>query len=794
MKSRPWDADGVRRAAENILAEELCWFPVRHHSPAVARHLLAEIETRRPRLIFIEMPADTQALVPFIADRQSVPPIAVYSSYRDDDNTLGLAGIASPAEDIPARFSSWYPMIAYSPEYVAIKAAARLKSEVVLMDLPHHALIRPAEQAPAVKTEDPARRPERHPELRLYQRLAQQAGFNNWDEAWDSLFEFGEYGADPRRFREELTTFCAAARLSADPARLEADGTLARERFMWQTITSTLKRSNLPAADAMVVCGGFHLFLDRDDDTPPPAPPAGSTFNAVMPYSFFQISELSGYEAGNRAPRFYQTVWDLGADPDQWLPVHVVAIIEQARREGEQVSSADAISIAQHARMLAALRGRAHAILEDIEDAVFTCCCKGDPAEEGRYLQRAIAEVNIGRTVGKVTPRAPRLPLVTDFFQHLTALELEHLATQERPVTLTLDKRDTGAQRRSVFLQRLRYLEIPFCELREGGKQPSAGTLFKETWRIKWSPEIEPALIENNLYGDTLETAVFSRLEDRLAALGAQAGATCRQLRQAVDMELPAMVEKLEAACDQAIARDERFVSLGTAVHELQMLRQHAVYQQQRHEVIDRLIETAFDRACFALPASANLPEEEQQELIDTLRVVGEALLGSERLDRDLFVQHVENAAQVSDVPFLQGAFTGMLTELRVTSVKDASRVLAGFALHPEQCLTAGDFLDGMLATSRASIMLGADHLVEAVEELLAAADEQAFLVMLPRMRIAFNRLHEAQRSAFAAQVAQRLGIGESTRLTRLDTSVEAAALFARIDRKTAAIMQEWEL
>ena len=56
-------------------------------------------------------------------DAKTRPPVAIYSSYRDDDNVLGLAGIESPAADIPARFACWYPLLAYSPEYVAMAAA-----------------------------------------------------------------------------------------------------------------------------------------------------------------------------------------------------------------------------------------------------------------------------------------------------------------------------------------------------------------------------------------------------------------------------------------------------------------------------------------------------------------------------------------------------------------------------------------------------------------------------------------------------------------------------------------------
>src|SRR5213083_1356533 len=111
-------SEEIRQAAEAVLAEPLYWFPVRHHSPAVARHLETVILRRRPRVVFIEGPAEANDLVAHVVDSKTKPPVAIYSSYRDDDNVLGLAGIASPAPDIPPRFACWYPMLAYSPAYV----------------------------------------------------------------------------------------------------------------------------------------------------------------------------------------------------------------------------------------------------------------------------------------------------------------------------------------------------------------------------------------------------------------------------------------------------------------------------------------------------------------------------------------------------------------------------------------------------------------------------------------------------------------------------------------------------
>src|SRR5262249_40906157 len=152
---------------------------------------------------------------------------------------------------------------------------------------------------------------------------------------------------DPEVFRRELATFCAAARATASPEQVRQDGTRERERFMLRTIRSTLAAKRVKPEQALVVCGGLHLFLDAADPEPPPQPPPGTVYTSVVPYSYFRVSELSGYAAGNRAPQFYQTFWELaraGRSRDV-LVEHVIAVLKQARKEGEPLSSADAIAV-----------------------------------------------------------------------------------------------------------------------------------------------------------------------------------------------------------------------------------------------------------------------------------------------------------------------------------------------------------------------------------------------------------------------------------------------------------------
>lgn len=797
------DPEAVRAEVESVLREELHWLPVRHHSPSAARVVEHAIRKRRPRVVFIEGPAECTPLVRFVTDSRTRPPVALYSSYRDDDNVLGLAGIASPSEAIPARFAVWYPLVAYSPEYVAMKAAAAVGAEVELVDLPHSALIRPA----AAEGSEPAAMPlpaagldPEHLlfESRFYQALADAAGFRNWSQAWDSLFELGPVSRDPEAFRRELATFCAAARATTSPERIAQDGTRERERHMMRKIREGLERRSLAPSEAVVVCGGFHLFLDREDEVPPPATPAGTVYTSLVPYSFFRISELSGYGAGNRAPQFYQSLWELGPDGDRddLLARHAVAILKRARREGEAVSPADAISVAQHARMLAALRRRPSPILDDIHDAIVTCCCKGSLADRGRYLLRAIDAVDIGSRIGGVTPELGRLPLLNDFYAQLQALGLSEVVEQEKKLALKLDKREDLGRRQSALLHRLACLEVPLAELAEDGAR-SAGTIFREVWRLRWSPKLETQLTEQSLYGDTIEAAALARLREELAVHAESAGRTARGLVEALDMDLPTLADEVERACGHAIGADPRFVSLAEGLRHLTVLGRKLEYQQQRQGPVAALLEQAYDRACFSLPASASAPEAEAAAVVDGLRVVAEALLADSQglLERDVLVQHVRSAAEASTVPFLRGAFVGMLAELRVVPPEETAAAVAAHARAPrDRMLTAGEFLDGMLAACRTSLLLGADHLVEAVDELLTAADSEAFLIMLPRLRAAFERLHERQRTTFAERVAQRYGLKQVEQIARLGTSVAAGVLMARLDEQTGRILAEWEL
>ena len=288
-----FDVKHVEATVDQIIADPLYWFPVRHHSPATAFHLRAAILERKPKIILIEGPSESNELISTLQDTQAKPPVAIYSCFEDVDNKFGLAGIKSASEEIAPRWACWFPFMEYSPELVAIRAAKKIGAKVRFIDLPHFARIDKESLAEANKTEKvdpieeqhenentsqdkPSTKPvqERNYETEkfivasdFYQSLASAGGYKNWDEAWDALFEFRQFEST-EEFRRELLEFCAAARLTSSPAEVDFSENLDRERFMLQSIRHELKQNKLTEKDAMVVCGGYHTSLNRNDPTP----------------------------------------------------------------------------------------------------------------------------------------------------------------------------------------------------------------------------------------------------------------------------------------------------------------------------------------------------------------------------------------------------------------------------------------------------------------------------------------------------------------------------------------------
>ena len=106
-------------------ASPMLIFPIRHHSPAAALQVARLIRERRPRAVLIEGPADAEPLIPFLLDRETSPPVAVYA-YRSGREPGDRQRRATGR-------STLYPFCRYSPEYAALSRRARGRGRAALL-------------------------------------------------------------------------------------------------------------------------------------------------------------------------------------------------------------------------------------------------------------------------------------------------------------------------------------------------------------------------------------------------------------------------------------------------------------------------------------------------------------------------------------------------------------------------------------------------------------------------------------------------------------------------------------
>lgn len=110
------------------MENQVVYFPVRHHSPACAYHLMSVMEEYKPDCILIEGPEGANELLPLMADKDTQAPFAVYYSYKDSGGAVSKE---------KKEYKCYYPFLDYSPELVAVREGSNRNAHTAFFDLPY---------------------------------------------------------------------------------------------------------------------------------------------------------------------------------------------------------------------------------------------------------------------------------------------------------------------------------------------------------------------------------------------------------------------------------------------------------------------------------------------------------------------------------------------------------------------------------------------------------------------------------------------------------------------------------
>ncbi len=461
-----------------------------------------------------------------------------------------------------------------------------------------------------------------------------------------------------------------------------------------------------------------------------------------IPWTNSRLSYRSGYGAGVTSPGWYEHLWTM---PDRisirWL-THAAHLL---REEGLDASSASVIEAVRLGDSLAALRDLPMPGMAELHEAIQTVLCNGNATPMTLIRDR----LEIGEKLGEVPPETPAVPLQRDLEARQRRLRLKPTTAVE---TLELDLRNDTDRARSQLLHQLRLLGIEWGKLQRvaGSKKGS----FHEKWQTQWQVEFIVALIEANVWGNTLETAATSFVchtadtEQELPPL-------TELLDKTILAELPSAVDYLLTCVQKRAAVSADVRHLMDALPPLARVARYGNVRETRTEQIMPVIDGLFERVVVGLPgACGSLDDDAAQAMLESINHVQESVSLLNREDQQREWQKV--LRQLINRDSVHGLVRGrccrLLLEQKILDEEELQR-LARLALSPvTPAPQAASWVEGVLNGSGLQL-LHLDGLWVALDSWLSELTEDVFVTLLPLLRRAFAGFHAPERQKMGEKV-----------------------------------------
>jgi len=677
---------------------------VRHHGPGSARSVGAALDAIRPDSVLVEGPPDADDLMALIAHAEMHPPVALLV-YRPDE---------------PKR-AVFFPFAAFSPEWTAIRWACKNQVPVRFMDLPqrHWLALEPEKKADAAPDENSEERKRSDP----FALIAEAAGYSDGERWWEEQFEKRHAGPDIfQAVIELMTAFSEGQPIEPLDAK--------REAWMRQTLREEQKLGREKIA---LVCGAWHapalatLPTVKSDTELLRGMPKVTVAATWLPWTHRRLTYASGYGAGIRSPGYYEHLWTL-AEPAS-LAIHwMTRVARLLRDEDLEGSPASVIEATRLADAMASMRGFAMPGLAEFNESAQAVFCFGDATPMRLIRER----LTVGDALGAVPEEAPQVPLQRDFQKETKRLRLPAEALDK---TLDLDLRKPGDLDRSRLLHRLRLLRV------EWGKTTQArgkGT-FRETWKLRWEPELEVALIEAAPWGNTMEQAAARFAMDR--AVQAEALPELTTLIESVLLaDLRDAVEPVMRQLENKAALTSDVNHLMDALPPLATVLRYGDVRQTDTSMIGHILTGLVARVCAGLPAAcSSLSDETAAEITKRVNNTHSSL--TTLAEEPLRQPWIETLSKLADDDSVHGLVTGRSTRILLDDAAiDTDMAAARLSRHLSRAnapAQAAAWLEGFLSGS-GLVLLHQPTLWGLIDAWLSSLTPEHFMEIMPLLRRTF--------------------------------------------------------
>ncbi len=718
-------------------------FGIRHHGPGSARSLLTGLQSLEPDLILIEGPPDANGVLEQASNEAMQPPIALLVYATD-----------SPQQAV------FYPFAVFSPEWQALRFALEQGIPTRFMDLPQAQRMTIAIAEDSSSDEEPDNDEDNDSEVVFEEsdvkddtdltsdifvrddplgHLAAAAGYTDGERWWDQMVE-------SRRDSEGLFTAIQEAMVTLRKSSPSYQDTLEelREASMREIIRKAEREGFTRIA---VVCGAWHVpaLLDLSNAKADKALLKGLIKTKVaatwVPWTYGRLAQSSGYGAGIVSPGWYHHLWDVQDNLSiRWL----TQVATLFREEDLPASSAHVIEGVRLAESLAALRDKAMAGLDELNEAVQAVFCFGSEAP----MRLIESKLMIGERLGQISPETPTLPLQQDLMRLQKSLRFQPKASES---VLELDLRKQMHLGRSHLLHRLRLLGIPWGKRQNVyGKKGS----FHEHWRVQWQPDFVVQIIEMALWGNTVQFAASQYVQHQ-----AKTAQSLPELTTLLDdtllADLPDAVAVLTHELENKTALTNDVTHLMEALPPLAQVLRYGNVRKTDASQVAQVLSGLVPRICIGLPGACSfLDDDAASDMYKHLAQTHSALktLADESYS-ELWAQALKALIEYSNIHGLVlGRAMRLLFDTGVLSSSEAARRLGLALSRASEPAQAAAWIEGFLKDS-GIVLLHDESLWKVLDDWLQGLSGDVFTLLVPLLRRTFATFSAAERRQMGERV-----------------------------------------
>lgn len=777
------------------LSSNIVFFPVRHHSPACSFHLIKTIEEYLPEIILIEGPVDGNNIKEFLEDENSKPPFAIYYSYSDTKSFIN---------EHKEKYKCYYPFLSYSPELIALREGKSKEIKTEFIDLSYsEILINSNEGKGLLKSEDKLNYNDDYlfSKSEFFKILCKKENCRNFNELWEKLFEINGLNICKEEFVKAMLSYCYLTRINTKEEELIEEGCIVREKFMANRIQEACKNYK----KILVVTGGFHTYgiinlLNKDNKVKLHKFNKGDCNVYVMPYSMEATNQINGYASGMPFPNFYEEVWN-GIENKKYnsyknsVLKFIIKTGKKVRKNNGCLSTFDEICAFNMCEGLASLRNKKSCGLYELIDGITSSFIKGDLNLSTEEPLNLLYKEITGNKVGSLCESANVPPLVQDFKLLSEKYKLKIRTTVSQDLTLEVfsSKRHRDI---SKMLHRMNYLNTDFCKLTKGPNilNRTNMNLIRESWTYKWNTSIDSVLIDNSVYGGTLEEACLSIVKKELNNNKSNAGNLSKILVQAFYMGLNEVFNSTLFSLSNAISQDGSFYSLIDCIKNLNCLyNMRSLYRMNNILEIKEIIFNCYSKLSILIPNLYSTESDEGLNVANALKEIFNTILNKElELDESILVEALKSLLRFSECnALIEGAVIGILYGLNEFEIKAISSNIEGYILGTkDKVLKAPDFLGGLFSTAKDVLFIDKSILIS-IDKIVKSIPTEDFIKVVPQLRLAFSFFAPREVDEIGEKVAQIYNISKKKFVEVKGISQEVVDLGVELDKYVVKIINE---